>query len=102
MLRAIACLGMLFILFAGRAEAGPSVVTCPTTLKLNPNFAPSSALGSSSATGIAGNDLICQFAPISFDSFRSLHPPGCPAKSANAAVSGGSGAWNFGVPGSSW
>jgi hypothetical protein len=101
MLRAIACLGMLFILSTGRAEAGPTVVTCPTTLKLNPNFAPSSALGAASATRVVGADLVCQFAPISFDSFRSLHPAGCPAKSANAAVSGGSGAWNFGAPGSS-
>jgi len=101
MLRAIACLGMLFFLSAQHAEAGPTVITCPTTLKLNPSLAQSAALGSSSATGIVGNDLICQFAPISFDSFRSLHPPGCPAKSANAAASGGSGVWNFGPPGSS-
>jgi hypothetical protein len=101
MLRAIACLGMLFILSAQCAEAGPTVVTCPTTLKLNPNWAQSGALGSSFATETVGNDLICQFAPISFDSFRSGHPLGCAAKSANATVSGGSGVWNFGPPGSS-
>ena len=101
MLRAIACLGMLFILSAQCAEAGPTVVTCPTTLKLNPNWAQGAALGPSYATATVGNDLVCQFAPISFDSFLSFHPFGCPAKSANAATSGGSGVWNFGSPGSS-
>ena len=101
MLRAILCLCVLSLLSIGRAEAGPTVITCPTTLKLNPNLAPSSAIGSSSATAIVGNDLVCQFAPISFDSFRSIHPSGCPARSANAAESGGSGVWNFGPPGSS-
>ena len=99
MLRAILCLCVLFLLSAERAEAG--VVNCPTTLKLNPNLAPSSAIGPSYATGTVGNDLVCQFAPISFDSFLSFHPFGCPAKSANAATSGGSGVWNFGSPGSS-
>jgi hypothetical protein len=99
MLRAILCLCVLSLLSIGRAEAG--TVTCPTTLKLNPNLAPSSALGASYAAAIVGNDLVCQFAPISFDSFLSFHPFGCPAKSANAAVSGGSGVWNFGSPGSS-
>jgi len=99
MLRAIVCLCVLMLLSAGRAEAG--TITCPTTLKLNPSLAPSSALGASYAAEIAGNDLVCQFAPISFNSFRLLHPPGCPGKSANASVSGGSGAWNFGTPGSS-
>jgi hypothetical protein len=73
----------------------------PATLKLNPNLAHGGSLGSSFATGIVGNDLVCQFAPISFDSFRSVHPPGCPPRSANAATSGGSGVWNFGPPGSS-
>src|SRR5271170_2564779 len=100
MLRAILCLCVLFLLSAERAEAG--AVNCPTTLKLNPNLAPSSAIGSSYATGIVGNDLVCQFAPISFDSFLSFHPFGCPAKSANAAASGGSGVWKFGSPGSRW
>ncbi len=99
MLRAIACLVMLFMLSAERAEAG--VVTCPNTLTLNPNLAQSGAIGSSYATGMVGNDLVCQFAPISFDSFLSFHPFGCPPRSANAAASGGSGAWKFGSPGSS-
>jgi hypothetical protein len=99
MLRAILCLCVLSLLSIGHAEAG--TVTCPTTLKLNPNLTPSSALGASYATGIVGSDVVCQFAPISFNSFLSFHPRGCPAKSANAAVSGGSGAWNFGSPGSS-
>ena len=99
MLRAILCLCVLFLLSAERAEAG--AVNCPTTLKLNPSWAQSGAIGPSYATGIVGDDLICQFAPISFDSFLSFHPFGCPPKSANAAVSGGSGAWNFGSPGSS-
>ena len=99
MLRAILCLCVFSLLSIGRAEAG--TVTCPTTLKLNPNLTPSSALGASYATGIVGNDLVCQFAPISFNSFLSFHPGGCPAKSANAAVSGGSGTWNFGSPRSS-
>ncbi len=99
MLRAVLCLCVLLLLSIGRAEAG--TVTCPTTLKLNPNLAPSSALGASYAAAIVGNDLVCQFAPISFNSFLSFHPPGCPPKLANAAVSGGSGTWNFGSPGSS-
>lgn len=99
MLRAILCLCVLFLLAADRAEAG--AVNCPTTLKLNPNLAPSSAIGPSYATGTVGNDLVCQFAPISFESFLSFHPFGCPPKSANAAASGGSGVWNFGSPGSS-
>ena len=101
MLRAMLCLCVLLLLPIGRAEAGPTVITCPTTLKLNPNLAHGGSLGSSFATGIVGNDLVCQFAPISFDSFRSVHPPGCPPRSANAATSGGSGVWNFGPPGSS-
>lgn len=101
MLRAILCLCVLCLLSAERAEAGPTVVTCPTTLTLNPNLAPSAAIGSSYATEMVGNDLVCQFAPISLDSFLSFHPFGCPPRSANAAVSGGSGAWNFGSPGSS-
>jgi hypothetical protein len=100
MLRAILCLCVLILLSAGRAEAG-TTVTCPTTLKLNPNLAPSSAIGSSYATAIVGNDLVCQFAPISFESFLSFHPFGCPPRSANAAVSGGSGIWKFGSPGNS-
>ncbi len=87
MLRAILGLCVLSLLSIGRAEAG--TITCPTTLKLNPNLAPSAAIGSSYATGTVGNDLVCQFAPISFDSYLSFHPFGCPAKSANAAVSGG-------------
>jgi hypothetical protein len=99
MLRAILCLCVLFLLSAERAEAG--VVNCPTTLKLNPNWTQGAALGPSYATATVGNDLVCQFAPISFDSFLSFHPFGCPAKSANAATSGGSGTWNFGSPGSS-
>ena len=99
MLRAMLCVRVLFLLSAERAEAG--VVTCPTTLTLSPNLAPSSAIGSSYATATVGNDLVCQFAPISFDSYLSFHPFGCPPKSANAAVSGGSGTWKFGSPGSS-
>ena len=99
MLRAVLCLCVFSLLSIGRAEAG--TVTYPTTLKLNPNLARSSALGASYAAAIVGNDLVCQFAPISFNSFLSFHPPGCPPKSANAAVSGGSGTWNFGSPGSS-
>ena len=95
MLRAILCLCVLSLLSAERAEAG--VVNCPTTLTLNPNLAPSSAIGSSSATGIVGNDLVCQFAPISFNSYLSFHPFGCPPRSANAAESGGSGTWKFGL-----
>ena len=97
MLRAILCLCVLFLLSAERAEAG--VVNCPTALKLNPSWAQSGAIGPSYATVAVGNDLVCQFAPISFESFLSFHPFGCPAKSANAAVSGGSGVWNFGSPG---
>ncbi len=77
MLRAILCLCVLSLLSIGRAEAG--TVTCPTTLKLNANLVPSSALGASYAAAIVGNDLVCQFAPISFDSFLSFHPFGCPA-----------------------
>ena len=96
MLRAILCLFVLFLLSAERAEAG--VVNCPTTLKLNPNWTQGVALGPSYATGMVGNDLVCQFAPISFDSFLSFHPFGCPAKSANAAASGGSGTWNSAPP----
>ncbi len=99
MLRAILCLCVVFLLSAERAEAG--VVNCPTTLTLSPNLAPSAAIGSSYATGTVGNDLVCQFAPISFDSYLSFHPFGCPPRSANAAVSGGSGTWKFGSPGSS-
>jgi hypothetical protein len=99
MLRAILCLCGLSLLSIGRAEAG--TVTCPTMLKLNPNWTQGAALGPSAATGMVGPDLVCQFAPISFDAFLSVHPFGCPPKSANAAVSGGSGTWNFGAPGSS-
>lgn len=99
MLRAIFCLCVLTLLSAGGAEAG--AVNCPTTLKLNPNWTLGAALGPSYATATVGNDLVCQFAPISFESFLSGHPLGCPVKSANAAASGGSGAWNFGSPGSS-
>ncbi len=100
MLRAILCLSVLFLLSAERAEAG--VVTCPTTLKLNPNWTQGAALGPSYAAGIVGNDLVCQFAPISFDSSPTFRPTwGCPSKSASAAVSGGSGGWKFGSPGGS-
>jgi hypothetical protein len=100
MLRAILCLCVLFLLSAERAEAG--VVNCPTTLTLNPNLAPSSAIGSSYAAVIVGNDLVCQFAPISFESSPAFRPAwSCPSKSASAAVSGGSGSWKFGSPGSS-
>jgi len=99
MLRAILCLCVLFLLSAERAEAG--VVNCPTTLTLNPSLTSSGAIGPSYATGTVGNDLVCAFAPISFDSPLSFHPFGCPPKSANAAASGGSGTWKFGAPGSS-
>ena len=98
MLRAILCLCVLFLLSAERAEAG--VVNCPTTLTLNPNLAPSAAMARLMRPESSATTRL----PVRADQLRilSLVPSlRLPAKSANAAASGGSGVWNFGSPGSS-
>jgi hypothetical protein len=102
--RAILCAGILLVLSAAGAQA--VTLTCPTKLTINgAQYLPIVGINNQNfgkaVMGPSGT-LLCSY-PFSFAKTTTPQgsPATCPPLTLNLAVSGGSGTWNFGSPGTS-
>lgn len=94
---------MLVFLSAANAQAGTITLTCPTKLTINgAQYLPIAGINNQNfgKAVMSSGIMTCSY-PFVFGKTSAPQgsPPSCPHLTLNLAVSGGSGSWSFGSPG---